>query len=93
MGKVFFKFKDTLRLFCFCIISSIIHCFVAVWQSSPASLEHCPVPFLPVNPDLSAMRNQGRQKLARFSPNEFAALVMDILHDCKRRQSPSFGIT
>ncbi|XP_075220348.1 ARF GTPase-activating protein GIT1 [Lycorma delicatula] len=64
----------------------------AIWQSSPASLEHCPVPFLPVNPELSAMRNQGRQKLARFSPREFASLVIDILHDCKRRQSPSIDV-
>lgn len=29
---------------------------------------------------------QGRQKLARFSANEFATLVIDILNDAKRRQ-------
>lgn len=63
-------------------------CYISVWLSSPASMEHCSVPFLPVNPDLSAMRNQGRQKLARFSPREFASLVIDILSDAKRRQSP-----
>ncbi|KAK7601877.1 hypothetical protein V9T40_009318 [Parthenolecanium corni] len=46
------------------------------------------VPFLPVNPELSTMRNQGRQKLARLSNEEFATLLWDILHDCKRRQNP-----
>uniref|UniRef100_A0A8D0AC86 G protein-coupled receptor kinase interacting ArfGAP 2b n=1 Tax=Sander lucioperca TaxID=283035 RepID=A0A8D0AC86_SANLU len=30
--------------------------------------------------------SQGRQKLARFSANEFATLVIDILTDAKRRQ-------
>lgn len=59
-----------------------------LWQSIPASLQLGSVPFLPVNPDLSAMRNQGRQKLARFNPREFASLVIDILADSKRRQSP-----
>lgn len=48
------------------------------------------VPFLPVNPELSTMRNQGRQKLARLSSEEFATLLWDILHDCQRRQNP-FG--
>ncbi|XP_065214585.1 ARF GTPase-activating protein GIT2 [Planococcus citri] len=46
------------------------------------------VPFLPVNPELSTMRNQGRQKLARLSKEEFATLVWDILCECKRRQNP-----
>lgn len=58
-----------------------------VWLSTPMCMEHSAVPFLPVNPDLSTMRNQGRQKLARFSPREFASLVIDILTDAKRRQS------
>uniref|UniRef100_A0A8C6LLS3 G protein-coupled receptor kinase interacting ArfGAP 2b n=1 Tax=Nothobranchius furzeri TaxID=105023 RepID=A0A8C6LLS3_NOTFU len=44
------------------------------------------VPFLPVNPEYSSTRNQGRQKLARFSAHEFATLVIDILADAKRRQ-------
>uniref|UniRef100_A0A4W5KJJ3 G protein-coupled receptor kinase interacting ArfGAP 2a n=1 Tax=Hucho hucho TaxID=62062 RepID=A0A4W5KJJ3_9TELE len=44
------------------------------------------VPFLPVNPEYSATRNQGRQKLARFNAHEFATLVIDILSDAKRRQ-------
>ncbi|XP_034047913.1 ARF GTPase-activating protein GIT2b isoform X6 [Thalassophryne amazonica] len=44
------------------------------------------VPFLPVNPEYSSTRNQGRQKLARFSAHEFATLVIDILTDAKCRQ-------
>lgn len=34
------------------------------------------------------MRNQGRQKLARFNGREFISLVIDVLLDAKRRQSP-----
>jgi hypothetical protein len=45
------------------------------------------VPFLPVNPELSATRNQGRQKLARLNAREFAMLIIDILSDAKRRQA------
>lgn len=45
-----------------------------------------PVPFLPVNPDYSATRNQGRQKLARLTQVEFAALVLDVLKEIRRRQ-------
>ncbi|KAL0965663.1 hypothetical protein UPYG_G00284140 [Umbra pygmaea] len=44
------------------------------------------VPFLPVNPEYTSTRNQGRQKLARFNAHEFATLVIDILTDAKRRQ-------
>ncbi|KAI0238320.1 ARF GTPase-activating protein GIT2 [Lamellibrachia satsuma] len=47
------------------------------------------VPFLPVNPEFSATRNQGRQKLARFNAREFATLIIDILSDAKRRQQGS----
>jgi len=50
--------------------------------------ERCTVPFLPVNPEFSSTRNQGRQKLARFNAREFATLIIDILSDAKRRQSP-----
>ncbi|CAH0380490.1 unnamed protein product [Bemisia tabaci] len=66
----------------------------AIWLSSLVSLEHekqkqaASVPFLPVNPELSTMRNQGRQKLARFNGREFISLVIDVLLDAKRRQSP-----
>jgi len=48
--------------------------------------DHTAVPFLPVNPSFSATRNQGRQKLARFNALEFATLIVDILHDAKRRE-------
>ncbi|KAF6205510.1 hypothetical protein GE061_019683 [Apolygus lucorum] len=58
-----------------------------IWLSSGASLEYSTVPFLPVNPDLSALRNQGRQKLARLSPQEFTSLCFNILHDANHRQS------
>ncbi|XP_076855229.1 ARF GTPase-activating protein GIT2a isoform X6 [Brachyhypopomus gauderio] len=44
------------------------------------------VPFLPVNPEYSSTRNQGRQKLARFNAHEFATLIIDILSDARRRQ-------
>ncbi|NXP25227.1 GIT1 protein, partial [Scytalopus superciliaris] len=48
--------------------------------------ERSAVPFLPVNPEYSATRNQGRQKLARFNAREFATLLIDILGEAKRRQ-------
>lgn len=64
--------------------------FLVVTESSKNLKEQTLVPFLPVNPELSTMRNQGRQKLARLSKEEFATLVWDILSDCKRRQAP-FG--
>ncbi|PVD31653.1 hypothetical protein C0Q70_07071 [Pomacea canaliculata] len=49
--------------------------------------ERLTVPHLPVNPELSTTRNQGRQKLARFNAREFATLVFDILNDARRRQT------
>uniref|UniRef100_A0A8C5DLN6 ARF GTPase-activating protein GIT2-like n=1 Tax=Gouania willdenowi TaxID=441366 RepID=A0A8C5DLN6_GOUWI len=62
----------------------------AVWLAtqnhSALVTETTVVPFLPVNPEYSSTRNQGRQKLARFSAHEFATLVIDILTDAKRRQ-------
>ncbi|XP_028904746.1 ARF GTPase-activating protein GIT2 isoform X1 [Ornithorhynchus anatinus] len=62
----------------------------AVWLTtqnhSTLVTETTVVPFLPVNPDYSSTRNQGRQKLARFNAHEFATLVTDILSDAKRRQ-------
>lgn len=58
----------------------------AAWSCGPVAIENASVPFLPVNPELSATRNQGRQKLARFSSSEFAALIIDILSDARRRQ-------
>ncbi|BFZ18839.1 hypothetical protein BsWGS_21878 [Bradybaena similaris] len=66
----------------------------AVWLSThdhtSVLSERLTVPHLPVNPELSTTRNQGRQKLARFNAREFATLVVDILHDARRRQT---GIT
>uniref|UniRef100_A0A8C9Z1F9 GIT ArfGAP 1 n=1 Tax=Sander lucioperca TaxID=283035 RepID=A0A8C9Z1F9_SANLU len=62
----------------------------AVWLTtqnhSTLVTERSAVPFLPVNPEYSATRNQGRQKLARFNAREFATLIIDILSDAKRRQ-------
>ncbi|XP_017566255.2 ARF GTPase-activating protein GIT2b isoform X3 [Pygocentrus nattereri] len=65
----------------------------AVWLAtqnhSTLVTETTVVPFLPVNPEYSSTRNQGRQKLARFNAHEFATLVIDILTDAKRRQQGS----
>ncbi|XP_013197640.1 ARF GTPase-activating protein Git [Amyelois transitella] len=58
----------------------------AIWQTSALGLERSGVVFLPVNPALSAPRNQGRQKLARLSGAELAALLRDVLLDGTRRQ-------
>ncbi|XP_063620002.1 ARF GTPase-activating protein Git isoform X1 [Cydia splendana] len=58
----------------------------AIWQTSGTGLERCGVVFLPVNPALSAPRNQGRQKLARLSCVELGALCRDVLLDATRRQ-------
>ncbi|XP_007525302.1 ARF GTPase-activating protein GIT2 isoform X11 [Erinaceus europaeus] len=65
----------------------------AVWLAtqnhSTLVTETTVVPFLPVNPEYSSTRNQGRQKLARFNAHEFATLVIDILSDARRRQQGS----
>ncbi|XP_074643514.1 ARF GTPase-activating protein GIT2-like isoform X2 [Tubulanus polymorphus] len=66
----------------------------AIWLStqnhSTLVMDRQSIPFLPVNPELSSTRNQGRQKLARFNAREFATLVIDILSEARRRQ---FGIS
>ena len=60
----------------------------ALWNKIEShSLSSAVLPFLPVNPDYSATRNQGRQKLARLTPTEFAALLVDVLKEVKRRQT------
>ena len=63
---------------------------IAVWLQSQTDnslvSDRQTVPFLPVNPEFSSTRNQGRQKLARFNAREFATLIIDILSDAKRRQ-------
>lgn len=46
------------------------------------------VPFLPVNPNFSSMKNQGRQKLACYGQNEFKNLVTKILIEINRRSQP-----
>lgn len=54
------------------------------------------VPFLPVNPNLSSMKNQGRQKLACYGQKEFKNLVTKILIEINRRTQPGilfFNIT
>jgi len=74
---------------------------IILFQSAWAALQPAPwpspdrsiVPFLPVNPELSATRNQGRQKLARLNAREFAILIIDILSDAKRRQSSPASLT
>ncbi|XP_017106668.2 ARF GTPase-activating protein Git [Drosophila bipectinata] len=59
----------------------------AIWSTSTLNADHATVPFLPANPFLSATRNQGRQKLARFNRAEFAGLLTDVLVDAMRRQN------
>lgn len=49
-------------------------------------------PFLPVDPRFSSIRNQARQKLARLSKRELAALIVDVLSDVGRRQYGSSDI-
>ena len=44
---------------------------------------------LPVNPALSALRNQARQKLATLDKNMFSELVVDVLNECYGRQQDS----
>ncbi|CAG9539715.1 unnamed protein product [Cercopithifilaria johnstoni] len=65
---------------------------VAAWNattqgSQPFSLgnSHCVAVFLPPNPELSATRNQLRQKLAKCDMRGFATLIIDVLSEAKRR--------
>lgn len=58
-----------------------------VWSTSSLNPDTGAVLFLPTNPHLSATRNQGRQKLARFNQTEFAGLLTDVLIDARRRQN------
>ena len=55
--------------------------------------ERANVPFLPVNSELSATRNQARQKLGRLNNLEFTTLLVDILSEAKRRQLGSIPST
>ncbi|KAL3982297.1 putative GTPase activating protein for Arf family protein [Acanthocheilonema viteae] len=65
---------------------------VAAWNAAtqgiqPFSLgnDHCVAVFLPPNPELSATRNQLRQKLAKCDMRGFATLIIDVLSEAKRR--------
>ncbi|CAJ0945235.1 unnamed protein product, partial [Mesorhabditis belari] len=65
---------------------------VAAWSASTKGEvnlgnENVVAVFLPLNPALSATRNQMRQKLAKYDTREFAALVIDVLKEAKRRYS------
>lgn len=59
----------------------------AIWATTSLNPETGAVLFLPTNPHLSATRNQGRQKLARFNSIEFSNLLTDVLIDARRRQN------
>lgn len=62
-----------------------------IWLSSADCIDLNTVPFLPVNSELSSIRNQSRQKIARFTSPELKALVYDILRDAHRRRLESLG--
>lgn len=63
-----------------------------VWQQKNSQAHIMSVPFLPVNPDLSSMKNQGRQKLACYGQKEFKNLVIQILVEINRRTQPGMLI-
>ncbi|XP_030764159.1 ARF GTPase-activating protein GIT2 [Sitophilus oryzae] len=63
----------------------------SIWLSCADTTELSDVPFLPVDNTLSTTRNQGRQKLARFTTPELKSLVYEILVDTQRRQSADKG--
>lgn len=54
-------------------------------RPSPA-LQTEVVPFLPLHPDYSTTRNQGRQKLAHFKDAELNNLICDIISEIIRRE-------
>ncbi|XP_066589482.1 ARF GTPase-activating protein GIT1 [Prorops nasuta] len=62
-----------------------------VWFTVASLPERCTVPFLPVNPQLSSTRNQGRQKLARFAPKEFTTLIVDLLVEAGCRHMKAYN--
>ncbi|CAG9821959.1 unnamed protein product [Phaedon cochleariae] len=61
----------------------------AIWLSCADTTGFNDVPFLPLDNTLSTTRNQGRQKLAKFSTPELKNLVYDILVETQRRQTVS----
>ncbi len=71
----------------------------AVWLSSTTTTTATAqgvggfaVPFLPVNGELTATRNQARQKLGRLNAREFTALLIDLLSEAKRRQTGCLSV-
>jgi hypothetical protein len=57
-----------------------------IWKSSVGpTLINEPVPFLIIKSCFSQTRNQLRQKLARFSAQEFSNLIIQILKEVERR--------
>lgn len=65
---------------------------VAAWNATMQGMQpihlgndQCVAVFLPPNPELSATRNQLRQKLAKCDVREFATLIIDVLSEAKRR--------
>lgn len=61
----------------------------ALWLTTQQ--QQSAVAFLPVNPFLTPLRNQGRQKLATLDASDFHQLLIDILTDTKRRQGLSIS--
>ncbi|GMR60918.1 hypothetical protein PMAYCL1PPCAC_31113, partial [Pristionchus mayeri] len=64
---------------------------VAAWESSREkeakhlASEQCIAVFLPLNQSMPAIRNQERQKLAKYSERLMTRLIIDILKEAKRR--------
>jgi len=69
------------------IVADLFLCDDPVWLClQPANAANqTSVPFLPAHPELSASRNQARQKLGRLNPREFTTLLIDLLCEAKRR--------
>lgn len=81
----FIKYLEFFKSFIQITDFFICFCFL-VWLSCVDAIDLTVVPFLPVDNTMSKPRNQGRQKLARFSTPELKSLVFDILIDTQRRQ-------
>ena len=57
-----------------------------IWKCTVGpNLVNEPIPFLVIKSCFTQTRNQLRQKLARFSANEFAGLLLEILIETKER--------
>ena len=69
-----------------CVLKRILLCLDWLSLQGPSGGVQASVPFLPVNSELSATRNQARQKLGRLNAREFTTLLIDLLSEAKRRQ-------